>query len=284
VTDDQPRGRSAVDAARAVEMARVRAVAKAFAAAGFDVFATTRQELDRVDALEQALKDRQHAAEDHEQAIAQRLADGGLDVDGAAHELAAVAVPGLDVVAERAMSVLRRRVDTEAARSALSAFHGLVGPVAEAVKNAVAAGRRCCDVDAVAKAFRGPEYRMLVPPLVADASTRPDWSAAVTASQRVKEFRKLADMLTAIGGPSPRFWAKRPIGEPGLVGDLVPEPLVLAVGEAIGWQPALVAGGPVAPSPFDDAGQAAAQAEVLRRAPVLGALRQRIDEVAAGLR
>lgn len=277
-------------APRATDQALLTATAAdAFAAAGLDgLFATARPTFERIRQLERDRDARRKATTDHERAVASRLAAGELDVDQAAAELAAAQATRLDEVVDRALRALRRRLEADTARDAARGVTELGRLLGEATARAVAAGRECCDVAAVARAIQSPsgDGRVLVPSMVADAPTRPAWPEAVAATARVTELRRLAGMLVRLGGPPVRYWSgKRPIGQPELVEEVVPEPLVIAVGDALGWKPGLVAVPGLSGVPFDleggDGGRAE-RAEQMRRAPVLGALRHRIDQLATG--
>lgn len=264
------------------EASLVRAVITAYEAAGVTgVFGPSRAALGRAEALDEALSARRDAAVELERDLSDRLADGTLDVEAVALELAGGAVPRLGEVVERASNRVRSKLSHTAATDAHGALEVVRDLLAPAVDEALEAGRKVVDVGEVVRRLKGAMWRQTVPALLDKAPTHPEWPRAVSASDRVAGLAHLASMLGRIGGPRVAQWLPgRPVGAAEQVGEVVPAPLQLAVGEELWGRPGLYAVPERGPVPPGDGGAAARLAQV-RQAPVVGALRAGIDRLSS---
>lgn len=206
-------------------------------------------------------------AEDARQALAERLADGALDLGDAGAEMAAV-VPWLPgphgapapaaVVADDAVRVLRTRAVRAAREGALDVHKALSRLADDAIGRAVASGRRVLDVREVARRLKahvsGPDERYgepairLITQFEIDRLTpsaeleRADPGAVGAATAACRDLDRVLVVVEALhvftGGHSTLY---DEAADRNLVSVVViqPESIRLAVADAAGLKPKL---------------------------------------------
>ncbi|MER7273861.1 hypothetical protein ABT369_05370 [Dactylosporangium sp. NPDC000244] len=227
--------------------------------------------LARADELRRAGADTQGQAELEAERLAGAVADGSTGLDAAAAKLATLA-PWLPAegqgltsggrITDRAVALLRDCAVRAARDDAPGAHKALARQADAAVRAAVDAGALLVDVKGVARLLKAPEVpdprvrpsgwehpwvnnppvmpKLDMQAIMRDGRLAVAWSAAAGATEQLETIKAAADQLCAATGGTVRVFPEDAI-DPNVSAfvEQLPQPVHLALADALGWRPGL---------------------------------------------